>query len=255
MNWIELEGGGILVAKCSEVEVATVGKGLAARVSTEILDTDGDIVHAEKNADGPGWELDSFNRRPFLTWMHDKKQPNITDPSVRAHVRKRGDMAGAALYLDPFAFDPGDPFAVGIQGKYERRVLTDTSVGFTSKNWKAIATGREYFGQTLIEVAAVNIGANQETDVMVKSMLGRTGMIERVEAAGDSEVEAMKVEVQYLREELRLISNVVKLHGDKIFVGQDARDAVEPRAQLMEATIKSMADTLLARLQKIGTAQ
>jgi len=255
MNWVELQGGEILVAKAGDIEMATSAKGMSARVSTEILDTDGDIVHAEKTDHGPGWELDAFNKRPFLTWMHDKGQPNIADPAVRAYVRKRVDMPGAALFLDPFSFDAGDPFAVGIQGKYERRVLTETSVGFRSKNWKALPTGREYFGQTLIEVAAVNIGANQETDVMIKSMLGMSGMSALVEAAGDSEVDALKVELLYLREEMRLVSNAVKSLGDSFFGRQDARDGVETRASSTETAIKSMADDLLKRLRAIGAAQ
>jgi hypothetical protein len=256
MNWVELTDGGLLVSKGVTIEVEKAGRGMAAMISTEVLDTDGDIIRQAKSAKGPGWDLADFNAMPFMTWGHDKSRPNIASPDVRAHVRAHKSGSGAALWLDPFAFDPGDKFAQEVQGKYERKVLKQTSVGFRSKNFEPLdGGGREYFGQKLIETAAVNLGANQETDTLIKSMLTRTGLVAKVESGGDSEVEALKIEVQYLRDELRLISNVVKLHGDKLFCGQDERDAVEPRAQLMEATIKVMADNLLTRLQKIGTAQ
>lgn len=257
MSWVELNDGGLLVSKAMTLDIEKAGKGMVAMVSTEGLDTDGDIIRQTKTARGRGWILDGFNKTPFMTWMHDKKRPNIASPDVRAHVRPHKNAH--ALFLDPFAFDPGDPFAQELEGKYGRRVLKETSVGYTSKVWEPLDTGREFFEQTLIEVAAVNIGANRETDTMIKSMLSRSGLVAKVEAAGDSEVEELKAEIIYLREELRLVSNEVKSLGDrmmdKVFAGQDAGDRVSARAQSTEDAIKVMADSLLARLRQIGAAQ
>ena len=257
MSWVELNDGGLLVSKGMTLEIDKAGKGMVAMVSTEGLDTDGDIIRQTKTPRGRGWILDGFNKTPFMTWMHDKQRPNIASPDVRAHVRAH--KGGHALFLDPFAFDPGDTFAQELEGKYSRRVLRETSVGYTSKVWEPIDTGREFFEQTLIEVAAVNVGANRETDTMIKSMLSRSGLVAKVQAAGDSEVEELKSEIIYLREELRLISNEVKRMGDRMmekdFSGQVAGGAVSPRAQSQEDAVTVMADLLYRRLREIGTAQ
>jgi hypothetical protein len=251
MNWVELTDGGLLVSKGVAIDVEKSARGMAAMISTEALDTDGDIIRQAKNAKGGGWDLAAFNAMPFMTWGHDKSRPNIASPDVRAHVRAHKSGSGAALWLDPFAFDSGDTFAQELQGKYERKVLRQTSVGFRSNNFAPLGSGREYFGQKLIETAAVNLGANQETDTLIKSMLTRTGMVARVESAGDSEIEEIKIEMAYLREEMRLLGNEIKRQSDR-----DVTHKTEPEQfNLMEAAVKSMADTLLSRLQKIGTAE
>lgn len=226
MQVVELEGGMLLCLKALPADVGLVaagdGKRMVARVSTESVDSDGDIVHQGKNKRGQGWLLEKFNASPLMTWMHDTYRPNIGSPDVRA---KLGTWEGGkALFLDPFAFDAGDEFAMGIAGKYDRRVLTETSVGYIGKVWDwrnqdNRITGREFFEQELFEVAAVNRGANPDTTTEVKSqmmarMLVRPKVAKAIEPAGDSELADLREEILSLNERLVVLTNAVKAFSD-----------------------------------------
>jgi len=269
MNIVELEDGSVLCGKDINAEVEIVEKGMVAMVSTENVDTDGDIVRQGKNKNGAGWLLDSFNANPIITWSHDRFTiPNIGAATVRAKVQK-SENGGRALYLDPFAFDMADPFAAGIAGKYERKVLKQTSVGFIGIKWKPIEsaetgnmTGREYFEQKLIEVACVNVGANQDTSTIVKRMLGRCGIAAKVQDAGDSEVIELKALVQhlteeqdYFRRELTMLANVIKRIGDKESAGQDAVAVISGAAKHADSEVDAAATAILLRLKTLGLAQ
>lgn len=264
---IELEDGSVLVGKSTAVEVVDVEKAMVALVSTDGVDTDGDIIHQGKNSRGAGWVLDTFNKNPIVNWGHEMWRPNIGSPDVRAKVGKR-DGGGRGLYLDPFAFDMGDPFAAEIAGKYQRRVLRQTSVGFIGLTWDRrmegdMMVGREYFEQKLIEVSAVNVGANQETDTLVKSMLGRHGLAAKVQAAGDAEalelrelVKQLLEDQEYMRREMNILSNAVKSLGDENSSGHAESVLLARAADKTTGTeIDLVATALLLRLKSLGVAQ
>lgn len=264
---IELEDGSVLGGKVMDTEVIEVDKAMVAIVSTENVDSDGDIIHAGKTPKGAGWVLDTFNKNPVIQWYHEPFRPNLAAPEVRAKVQK-AEGGGRVLVLDPFAFDMADPFAAEIAGKYQRKVLKNTSVGFRGLKWDRMMdgdmmSGREFFEQQLIEVSAVNVGANQETSTVVKSMLARHGFAAKVQGGGDSEVAELKAEIAHLREEqeyyrreLTMIENVVKSLGDekstcnaeKVLVARAAEHAASNELDLA-------ATAILLRLRSLGAAQ
>ncbi len=269
MNIVELEDGSLLCGKDFNAEVTVAEKGMVAMVSTENVDTDGDIVRQGKTKGGDGWLLSAFNANPIITWSHDRLTiPNIGAASVKAKVQKSDD-GSRALFLDPFAFDMADPFAAGIAGKYERKVLKQTSVGFIGLKWKPIEsadtgnmTGREYYEQKLIEVACVNVGANQDTNTIVKRMLGRVGIAAKVQDAGDGEVRELKGLIQhlteeqdYFRRELTMLANVMKRLGDKESAGHDAAAVISGTAKQADHDMDAAATAILLRLKTMGLAQ
>lgn len=259
MNVIELESGMLLCVKGMPTLVTadSTTKALVARVSTESVDSDGDIVHQGKNKVGIGWVLERFNKAPLLSWMHDPKLPNIASPEVRAKVGNSDK--GRALFLDPFAFDIGDDFAMGIAGKYARGVLKETSVGFIGIKWDKRMEGdrfigREYFEQELIEVSAVNRGANPDTDIEVKAldsmmarMVVRPKVAARLETGGDAELTELRDIVSDLQAEIKMLANVIKTFSD---CAAPVR-VIENRAQA-EAELTAVGKSILARLAQTG---
>jgi len=260
MSVVELVGGGLLVVKENPAVVTLVDKRMVAEVSNENEDSSRDIIWQAKNKRGAGWVLAGFNANPILTWSHERMRPNIGSPNVRAKVM-RSDEGKRFLGLDPFEFDMPDPFAAEIAGKYARGVLKNTSVGFTSSNWEPRDNGgREYFEQTLIEVAAVNIGDNQTTKVMEKVLLGH-GLAAKIESGGDSEVEflkelitALQDELLTTQQELRAVSNIVKSSRD--FAGNDAEPVVTSTAcKAIDHEIDMAGTAILLRLKAVGLSQ
>jgi hypothetical protein len=263
---VELEGGMLLCIKSmptlvSEVVTDPVTKRMVAMVSTESVDSDGDIIHQGKNKKGAGWVLDRFNKSPLMTWMHDTYRPNIGAPEVRAKLGS-GDN-GKALYLDPFAFDVGDDFAMEIAGKYARGVLSETSVGFIGNVWDwmmkgDMPTGREYFEQELIEVAAVNRGANPDTTTAIKAgmmarMLVQPKVAKAIETGGDSELRELKQLIADMEDDfearLTILSNEVKRFSDC-----NAREPVVSTRAQDEAAMVAVGKATLKRLAEVGLA-
>lgn len=261
--YVELLDGSLLISKDFTSEVVQVDKRMVAMVSTEEVDTDGDVLHAGKTKEGQGWLLDTFNRNPIITWSHDRhSRPNIGSADVRAKVGK-SDSGQRGLFLDPFAFDMPDPFAAEIAGKYERKVLKQTSVGAVALKWDKrmdgdSMVGREYFEQRLIEVACVNVGANQQTEVVMKSMLGAHGLAAKVQGGGDNEVADLKREIADLRadyeKDMRDLFNVVKRFGDQNSDGQEAVAVVKSAATKAASDLDAAALAILLRLRQCGTA-
>lgn len=261
---IELVDGTVLVDKHFTTEVSQVEKRMVAMISNEAVDTDGDVMHAGRTKNGAGWILDGYNRNPIITWSHDRlTRPNIGSADVRAKVGKMDDGT-RALFLDPFSFDMPDPFAAEIAGKYERKVLKQTSIGaigikFDRRMEGDQMAGREYFEQKLIEVACVNIGANQDTTVLMKSMLGMHGLSAKVQGGGDSEIADLKRELDDLRkdyeQDMRDLQNLVKRFSDQENAGQDAVAVVKSAALESAAQVDGAALAILLALKRFGTAQ
>lgn len=262
MQIVELEGGMLLCVKSlpSVVSVMTdqTSKRMVAMVSTENVDSDGDVVHQGRNKRGAGWDLVKFNAAPLMTWMHDIMRPNIASPDVRAKVGTSDK--GKALFLDPFAFDPGDEFAMDLAGKYSREVLKETSVGFIGRIWDwrnkdNNVIGREYFEQELIEVAAVNRGANPDTRVEVKSMMARMlvrpAVTKSIQTAGDSELQDLKDEIGDLNEKMLILINAVKSLSDC----NPNQGVLLERAKSVASERVSLSAETLKRLEQIGLLQ
>jgi len=175
---VELKDGTALVVKPRvAVEITTReddnGPQIIALVSTPSVDSYGDIIRQGPNENGKGWLLDRFNKAPVMLWGHDISLPSIGGGKayVGPHaVHKEG------LYLEP-AFDMPDPMAATVAGKVERGVVTETSVGFVSRvdgkrEDAGPFGGYEFYEQELLEISWVNRGANPDTAVMFKSMIG-----------------------------------------------------------------------------------
>jgi hypothetical protein len=263
MQIVELEGGMLLCVKSmptavSEVFTDAATKRMVAQVSTESVDSDGDVIHQGKNKRGAGWQLDKFNASPLMTWMHDTYRPNIGAPDVQAKIGSGAN--GRALFLDPFAFDVGDEFAMEIAGKYARGVLKETSVGFIGRVWDwrnkdNNIVGREYFEQELVEVASVNRGANPDTKTEVKAMMARMlvkpKVIKSVDAGGDSELLALKDEISDMNEKLAILANAIKQFSDcNVPV-----EVVLDRAQSVASDRYVLSHDTLKRLDQVGLLQ
>jgi hypothetical protein len=94
--FVELLDG---TALCAKNVLATVVKldgqpHMAAQVSTECDDSDGDVIRQGKNKRGAGWVIDRFNKSPVLTWGHEIWRPSISSAQTRAKVGGRIDGAG-----------------------------------------------------------------------------------------------------------------------------------------------------------------
>jgi len=253
MRVLELIGGDIFCVKNYdglEMQKDSEGQRIAV-VSTETPDGVGDIIRQGKNKKGQGWLLDRFNRAPVLLWSHDIQMPNISGPETRAKVR-RMDGFGRSLVLQPLSFDAEDPAAAMIEGKVDRGVIRESSVGFIGKEWRELENGgREFFEQELFEVSFVNRGMNPDTDTLTKTLLSlfpAARLVEKVEDGGGSEIVEMKQELMDMRDEIAVLHNVIKALGDRF---DEAAMAEEKKRSAIDEQRK-MARYLLDRLEKAG---
>lgn len=263
MSVIELKDEQLLCLKHIEGMVVSKGEGdspIVARVSTEGLDSDGDIIRQGKNKQGQGWLLERFNRAPVMVWSHDIWMPNLAAPATKAKVG-RDETHGRSLFVDPMVFDPGDEFAQHIEGKIRRGVIKEFSVSFIGKVWEYIRdkendrpTGREFFEQELIEVSPVNRGANPDTEATAKRILGSSYVLRKVETAGDAEATEAVDELADVKAELAVLATALKSLGDQLDACQDEIAVLQESAYSAKRAYDRTAQEMLARLSKIGTA-
>jgi len=174
---IPLKDDGSLVIKTLGIETKENEDtgNILALVSTDSIDSDQDIIHQGKTDKGGGWALDRFNKHPVMLWSHDPYRPSIG--GGKAFVGQ-SDL-GKGLHLVP-KFDVGDEFAMQIEGKVRRKVIQETSVGFTSDNYSkrkdaddSMWGGYDFWDSELQEVSWVNRGANPDVNMAVKGMIMR----------------------------------------------------------------------------------
>jgi len=223
-EYIDLKDKGMICIKTGATDFLQKGEDgkthLAIRSSNEVLDSDGDIVHQRKSKNGTGWDLLQFNKAPVGTWSHDMYRPNLFSPLTKAKV-KRHESKGWGLNIEPLVFDPGDDYAMALDGKMRRGTLTESSVGFKAldaiprKNEEGMRTGLDIYSPELIEVAIVNRGANPDTEVLAKRMLGRPDFIKQVEDGGSAEIEELKAEVEHLADVIKMLQNTMSAFGDQ----------------------------------------
>ncbi len=221
-EYIDLECGGLLCTKTNPCEMTKAADGtndIILLVSTQAVDTDGDIVYQGRTKNGAGWVLDKFNKAPVITWQHDLWVPNLSGPRTRAKVMKT-ENKGRGLHLNPLVFDDGDELAMTLEGKIRRGVLTESSVGFKAlkrdrrQNEEGQAVGLNIYESELIETAIVNRGANPETEVLAKRLLGKAPIARQVEAGGSAEIEELKEEIEHLAAVVKMLGNEMKAISD-----------------------------------------
>lgn len=146
-----------------KVVSAEAGQPIIAVVSTEDVDYAGDVIYQGPNDKGAGWLLDDFNSRGRVYWMHDPLRPNLA--AATAFVDGRELMLSVS-------FDEDDDFAMKIDRKYRKGILSEWSVGFRPVGDKFAQNdhgGFDFFEQVLDEVSAVNQGMNPNTRTISKA--------------------------------------------------------------------------------------
>jgi len=261
MSVIELENGELLVLKAVSglPDPEVDGKVITAIVSTENPDSDGDVIRQGKNKKGAGWLLDHFNKIPLLLWQHERYTPNLSGPMTRAKVTKDASL-GRVLALDPIEMDEGDPFAMHIHGKLERRVLRESSVGFrgiTSESRRDKNTdsylGREFFEQKLIEVSFANRGSNLDTDTAMKSLLGFDTHAQEAQGGNDAEIQELKEELADLMRQVAILNDLTKSLGDDVSSCDERILVVNKQSELSSGRSKMLKE-LHGALRRFGTA-
>jgi len=219
---IPLKGDGQLILKTMGVDVTKEdGTGnILALVSTDSIDSDRDIIHQGKTANGGGWDLVRFNKHPVMLWSHDPYRPSLG--GGKAFVGS-SDI-GKGLHLVP-QFDSGDEFAMQIEGKIRRKVIQETSVGFTSSNYTRRKDtdgdhwpGFDFWDTELQEVSWVNRGANPDVDMAVKGMIMRNpALLKQIEDFDDRFLSMVKGE---LVDRFNEITSRIKTLEDYISAGK-----------------------------------
>lgn len=245
-NVITLSDGSRMVWKDQIVDaVKDDGPGkLVFLVSTESVDSDGDIIHQQATDKGRGWMTDAFNKSPLMLWQHDRSMPNIAAETTRAVVAPEG------LTLNPAEFDMPDPAAAFVEGKIRRGVIKQFSVGVRYMKFVEMERrGLESFEHELIEVSPVNRGANFDTAVLAKSaLMFRPDLAQKLEDAGDPEMIELKAEMEELRGRLVTAENIISRIGAEI-----AARTVEQKSASLSAWDEAALD-VLNRMKAIGTA-
>ena len=217
MSYIDLTDGTKLVSKVVSPEITEKEGRIVALVSTSNVDSDNDIIHQGPSEKGKGWLTDSFNANPIMTWSHELGRPNFGGGPVKLGQH---DKHGLALFWEP-EFDMNDPFAVTIRNKVLSGYIKKTSVGFRGLKAEPRADqkyGLEFHEQELHEMAWCNIGANNDTEVHIKAMLGRSSeLVGLVDGKDCQDVETIKAELSeandILAERIKVLEAIVSDDG------------------------------------------
>ena len=171
-------------------KAAKKGGPIVAVVSTEDIDSFGDIVKQGKSDQGDGWLLDEYNKSGRVYWMHNPFQPNLAKASARVEGRQ---------LLLTIEFDKADELAMELDRKYREGFLSEWSVGFepmAEKYEENEHGGVTYYESRLIEVSAVNRGANAHTETISKMFGIGDKLTERLDA---QEARLHELETQLMR--------------------------------------------------------
>lgn len=134
---------------------------LRAVASDETKDRHGDVVKVE------GWKLENFKKNPVLQWAHDPTTPAIG----KAEDIK---VEGKKLTFKP-VFSKATQLAKDVKKLFEEGILRSFSVGYREleRNEKD-----ETVDQELLEISAVNVGANPNAMLMAKEMGLNTDLLD-----------------------------------------------------------------------------
>jgi phage head maturation protease/uncharacterized coiled-coil protein SlyX len=255
---LALDDGGVVGCKSAAAMVQESEGTIVAMVSTPSVDSYGDVIVQGKNEKGAGWVLDRFNGAPVMLWSHNMYGMNISAPNTRAQVLPH-EQHGEALYLDPVMFDPGDEFAMEIEGKIRRGVIVENSVGFTSSKHEYIRddndriTGIKFYEQELLELSWANRGANPDTTTLFRSMLLMNGdLAAKVSTEDNHAAEVEKAEMMdaldQVLDRVRELEEVIFNQSAKI---KELTDTVQAeRVMLARYELTNQVDELLRKLNK-----
>jgi len=243
---LELENGKALVQKIVGPEIAPEDKAgqIVAMISSEAVDSDGDIIYQGKHEDGAGWLLDRFNKHPVMLWMHDHMRPSMGKAS--AYLGDFGD--GRALFATA-NFDQEDPFAKQIESKIRRGVLSETSVGFMANKWEPIDPNEPYGGYNLyenelIEYSWVNRGANPDVESFIKSAcVSCPDLSKQIKTFDNVELVEMKAEFDARLKEIEAhLKNILDSMAGQVDLAA-GHVSEEAKAESLLALAKQIADT------------
>lgn len=203
---IPLKNDGSMIIKTLGIQVKEQDDGnILVLSSTDSIDSDLDVIHQGKTDNGEGWDTDRFNKHPVMQWMHSPYIPSLGGGKVYVGKSELGD----GLHLIP-KFDIGDEFAMQIEGKVRRKVIQETSVGFTSDNYTRRKTedndpwtGYDFWDSELQEISWVNRGANPDVDSAIKGMVMRNpDLLKQIEDFDDRFLGMIKDELVERYDEL-----------------------------------------------------
>jgi len=153
----QIAKGFIEVVKSEENE--TEGKLGLAIISTDTVDRHGDVIKAD------GWDFKAFKKNPVMLWSHnsgwDENRPSIGKV-------ENIEVKDGKVFFTP-VFDMEDGFAKNIFNKFKKGMLNAFSIGFRPLSWKETDTGYEFIEQEALEFSAVNVPANAEALVQLRS--------------------------------------------------------------------------------------
>lgn len=244
---IELENGKALVQKIVGPDIAPEDKSgqIVAMISSDAVDSDGDIIHQGKNEGGSGWLLDRFNKHPVMLWMHDHMRPSMG--KAAAYL---GEYDGGQALFATATFDQEDPFAKQIESKIRRGVLSETSVGFMASKWEPIDSkepfgGYNLFENELIEYSWVNRGANPDVESFIKSAcVSCPDLSKQIKTFGNVELIEMKTEFDARLKE-------IEAHLKTILEGMEGQVSLAAG----HVSEDKKADSLLALAKQIAETQ
>jgi len=149
--------GFVDVIKSEENE--TEGKLGLCIISTQTVDRQGDQIMAD------GWDFKAFKKNPLLIWSHNsgwgENRPaigRVEDVSVK----------DGKVFFTP-VFDLKDDFAKMVFEKFKNKFLNAFSIGFRPLEYTETDQGYKFIKQEALEFSAVNVPANAEALVVLRS--------------------------------------------------------------------------------------
>jgi len=125
-------------------------------ISSGTVDRDGDVLDPE------GADFTNFRKNPRLIWSHGS--------GVRPSIGRveNVEVRDGKIFFTP-VFDMKDTFAAEIFRKYKDNFLNAFSIGFLPKEWSETETGYHFKTWEGLEFSAVNVPANPEALVVLRS--------------------------------------------------------------------------------------
>lgn len=149
--------GYVTEIKASEKE--NEGRIGLAVISTDTVDRQGDQIMAD------GWDFKAFNKNPLLLWSHNSGLGE-NRPAIGRVENVR--VENGKVMFEP-VFDMKDAFAADIFRKIKDKFLNAFSIGFRALEWQETSTGYKFIKQEALEFSVVNVPANAEALVVLRS--------------------------------------------------------------------------------------
>ena len=128
-------------------------------ISSSTVDRDGDVLVAE------GADFSNFRKNARLLWSHNSGGGE-SRPSIGRI--ENIEVRDGKIFFTP-VFDLKDTFAAEIFRKFKENFLNAFSVGFLPKEWSENETGYIFKNWEALEFSAVNVPANPEALVVLRS--------------------------------------------------------------------------------------